>query len=94
MSTKISIFYDEASGVHLYHEGLEGRVRLEIDRPGVSLDVMVMTSQEWEVVTRASDNKLRAIALDAISRANSHPMQEAAAMDLCHIGNEILRVLK
>lgn len=50
MSTRASIVYHEASGVHIFQELLENSVCLEISREGINLLVELMPVEEWQAL--------------------------------------------
>ena len=54
MSTRITIFLDEINGIHMYHEGLDGRVHIEFEHRNLVLDVTVMASEEWEAIAHTN----------------------------------------
>ena len=66
MSTKATIFLDEINGIHMYHEGLDGRAHIEFEHRNLVLDVTVMASEEWEAMAHSVDVKAENARLTAL----------------------------
>ena len=47
MSTRASIIYSQKFGLHIYQELLDDTVHIEVERNGVSVDVVLGTFDEW-----------------------------------------------
>jgi len=66
MSTRASIIYSHKFGLHIYQELLDNTVHVEVERVGLSVDVVLCTYDEWVAAGCPTS-----LALDGATRAEN-----------------------
>lgn len=75
MSTRCTVLYDVGAGYHIYQECNDDCIHIEIERPGIVVDVVLMAVAQWRALgfpvtnTRIIPEREREKALEEMSNA-------------------------